>query len=96
MALSEYSFKIEFIPGENNNIADSMSRLCRDNMIDYPQEYSPKTIMAANIIDQFELTREQHHTIGKFYNSKVGQFDLESACQVVHRLLSLLSENEHA
>jgi hypothetical protein len=55
MALSEYSYKIEFIPGENNNIADSMSRLCRNNMIDYPQEYSPETIMAANIIEKFKL-----------------------------------------
>jgi RNase H-like domain found in reverse transcriptase len=66
MALSEYSDKIEFIPGEINNIADSMSGLCRNNMIDYPQEYSPETIMAANIIEKFKLTREQHHTIGKF------------------------------
>jgi hypothetical protein len=27
MALSEFSFKIEFIPGVNNDIAESMSRL---------------------------------------------------------------------
>jgi hypothetical protein len=53
MALSEYSYKIEFIPGESNNIADSMSRICCNNMIDYPQEYSPETIMAANIIEKF-------------------------------------------
>jgi hypothetical protein len=52
MTLSEYSHKIEFIPGENNNIADSMSRLCRNKMIDYPQEYSPETIMAANVIEK--------------------------------------------
>jgi transposase InsO family protein len=54
-----------------------MSRLCRDNMIDYPQEYSPETIMAANILEKFKLTREQNHTIGKFHNSKVGHFGLE-------------------
>jgi hypothetical protein len=35
MALSVFSFKIEFIPGVNNDIADSMSRLCRNNMIDF-------------------------------------------------------------
>ena len=32
MALSEYSFKIEFIAGVDNGIADSMSRLCRNGM----------------------------------------------------------------
>jgi RNase H-like domain found in reverse transcriptase len=31
MALSEYSFNIEFISGEANEVADSMSRLCRNN-----------------------------------------------------------------
>ena len=36
MALSELTFNIEFISGEDNGIADSMSRLCRNNMIDNP------------------------------------------------------------
>ena len=40
MALSEFTFNIEFISGEDNSIADSMSRLCRYNMIDNPREYS--------------------------------------------------------
>ena len=77
MALSEFSFKIEFIPGVNNNIADSMSRFCRNNMIDFPQEYNPETIMAANVIEKFKLTREQYITIGKLHNSEVGHFGLE-------------------
>jgi transposase InsO family protein len=54
-----------------------MSRFCRSNMIDYPQKYSPEIIMAANIIEKFKLSREQHHTIGKFHNSEVGHFGLE-------------------
>jgi hypothetical protein len=33
MALSEFSFKVEFIAGVDNGIADSMSRLCRNNMV---------------------------------------------------------------
>ena len=53
MASSEYSFKIEFIPGVNNDIADSMSRLCRNNMVDFPQEYTPDAIMSANTIEKF-------------------------------------------
>jgi RNase H-like domain found in reverse transcriptase/Integrase core domain len=77
MALSEFSFKIEFIPGVNNNIADSMSRLCRNNMVDFPEEYTPETIMSASMIEKFKLTRFQHVTISKFHNLQVGHFDLE-------------------
>ena len=44
MALSEFSFTLEYIPGVDNNIADSLSRLCRNNMIDSPKEYSPEYI----------------------------------------------------
>ena len=43
MALSEFTFKLEFIAGLNNNIADATSRLCRNNMIDHPKEYSIRT-----------------------------------------------------
>ena len=40
MALSEFSFTLELIPGVEIDIADAMSRLCRNNMVDSPQEYS--------------------------------------------------------
>ena len=33
MALSEFTFNIEFISGDDNGIADSMSRLCRNNIV---------------------------------------------------------------
>ena len=33
IALSESSYSLEFIPGVDNDIADSLSRLCRYNMI---------------------------------------------------------------
>ena len=46
MALSEFTFNIEFISGEDNGIADSMSRLCRNNMIDNPREYSEEYIIS--------------------------------------------------
>jgi RNase H-like domain found in reverse transcriptase len=56
-ALSEYSFNLEFISGEANEVADSMSRLCRNNMTDSPREYSDKVILSANIIEKFTLVR---------------------------------------
>ena len=34
MALSEFSFTLEFIPGVDNDIADSLSRLCRNIEMD--------------------------------------------------------------
>ena len=40
MALSEFSFKVKFIAGKENEIADSMSPLCRNNMVDFSNEYS--------------------------------------------------------
>ena len=56
MALSEFSFTLEFIPGIENDIADAMSRLCRNNMVDSPQEYSEEHILSA-ILHQSNQTK---------------------------------------
>ena len=63
VALSEYTYKIEFIEGVDNDIADSMSRLCRNNMIDSPKEYSANMILAAAIIPKIQLTDIQCYII---------------------------------
>ena len=47
MALSEFRFTLEFIPGVDNNIADAMSRLCRNNLVDEPKEYTEEQILSA-------------------------------------------------
>ena len=77
MALSEYSYEIEFISGVDNGIADSMSRLCRNNMTDSPSEYNKSDILSANIIEKFTLTDYQYKTISALHNSQVGHFGLE-------------------
>ena len=77
MALSEFTLNIEFISGEDNGIADSMSRLCRDNMIDNPREYSEEYIISAPIIEKFKLTPNQQRVIASEHNSFVGHFGLE-------------------
>jgi hypothetical protein len=79
MALSEYSFNLEFISGEANEVADSMSRLCRNNMTDSPREYSDKVVLSANIIEKFTLTQVQYKTIASvhMHNSNVGHFVLD-------------------
>ena len=77
MALSEYSFDLEYIKGESNNVADTMSRLCYNNMKNSPTEYSEPEIFHASIIDKFSLTDYQYKTIASLHNSHVGHFGLE-------------------
>ena len=77
MALSEYSYNIEFISGIENGIADSMSRLCRNTMSDSPVEYSSEEILSANIIEKFKLSRYQYQSIAELHNSKVGHFGVD-------------------
>ena len=77
MALSEFSLKIEFIAGVDNGIADSMSRLCRNGMLDHPEEYSHTDAIAASIIPKIKLTDIQYSKIAFVHNSKVGHFGLD-------------------
>ena len=75
MALSEFSFTLEFIPGVENDIAEAMSRLCRNNMVDSPQEYSEEHILSA-ISASTKPNESQIAKIGTMHNSKVGHFGL--------------------
>ena len=69
-------YKIEFIKGVNNDIADSMSRLCHNNMIDSPREYSANMILAATIIPKIQLTDIQFKSIASVHNSMVDHYGL--------------------
>ena len=77
MALSEFTFNIEFISGDDNGIADSISCLCRDNMIDCPREYSEEYIISAFIIEKFKLTPNQQRVIASVHTLFVGHFGLD-------------------
>ena len=79
MALQEFDFTIEFVAGVDNNIADAMSRLRRNNMSDSPLEYSPDVVYTATIreksdMEKSKITKEQYRKIGLMHNSKVGHF----------------------
>ena len=54
-----------------------MSRLCRNNMIDNPREYSEEYIISASIIEKFKLTPNQQRVIASVHNTFVGHFGLE-------------------
>ena len=75
MAFSEFTFNIEFISGEGNG--NSISRLCRNNMIDNPREYSEEYIISASITEKFKLTPNQQRVITIVHNSFIGHFGLE-------------------
>ena len=77
MALSEFSFSLEFIPGVDNDIADSLSRLCRNHMIDSPKEYSPEYILSALHIESYKPSPSQYTKIGMMHNTVVGHYGLE-------------------
>ena len=76
MALSKFSFTLEFIPGVKNDIADAMSRLCQNNMVDSPQEYFEEHILSA-ISASTKPNESQIAQIGKLHISKVDHFGLE-------------------
>ena len=68
MALSEFSFKLSFIRGFDNNIADAMSRLCRNKTIDSPNEYSHSRILSV-IWRSFKPDGILYSKIGMLHNS---------------------------
>ena len=78
MALSEFSFTIEFIAGKDNGIADSM--------LDFPKEYSPDDILCASIITKFKLSSDEYKVISSVHNSSCGHFGPE---RTLKRLKSL-------
>ena len=76
MALSEFSFTLEFIPGVDNDIADSLSRLYRNNIIDSPKEYLPEYLSALHI-ESYKPSSSQYSKIGMLHNTVVGHYVLE-------------------
>ena len=78
MALSEFSFTLEFIPGVDKDIADSLSRLCHNNMIDSPKEYSQEYILSALHIESYKPSESLSIAkIGMLHNTVVGHYGLE-------------------
>ena len=77
MAFSQFSFTLEFKPGVDYDTVDSLSRICRNNMIDSPKEYLPEYIQSSLFIESNIPNSIQYSKIGMLHNSKVGHFGLE-------------------
>lgn len=72
MALSEFDFSISHIAGSENIVADSMSRLCENNMLETPSTVAPEINISASVIENFTVTDENRSAISSHHNSKVG------------------------
>ena len=68
IALSEFNFPLEFVPGIDNNIADAMPILCRNNMIDSPTKFSEDHVLSS-ISETPKSDKQQYVKIGKMYKS---------------------------
>jgi transposase InsO family protein len=76
MAIQELDFTKEFTLGVNNPIADSMSRLCPNLMIEEPEIYDDIDILCA-ITEKFILNSNEYQIISSVHNSLVGHSGLE-------------------
>ena len=83
IALSELDFSLGFIAGTKNIVADSMSRLCENHMLETPSGVASlknisASIISASIIEKFEIPQEKHDIIASHHNAMVGHMGVQS------------------
>lgn len=79
LKIQNYSFDIEYIPGEDNVIADAFSRL-----ISFKENYVVSNLTEEehlNILEEFKLDTETYTKISAVHNSKCGHFGVERTVQ---------------
>jgi transposase InsO family protein len=76
IALQEFDFDIEHVPGKDNFVADSFSRLCVNNQ---PVKNAPEQTLAVleHEIFPHKLTDEVHLRISRAHNAEVGHFGVD-------------------
>jgi transposase InsO family protein len=72
MALSEFDFSLGFIAGSDNIIADSMSRLCENNLLETPSQLAPEITISALVMEEFTLSDYHRSLIESTHNSIAG------------------------
>ena len=76
MAIQEFDYTREFTLGVNNPIADTMSRLCPNLMIQEPDLYDETDILCA-FTEKVILNSSEYQVISPVHNSLVGHSGLE-------------------
>lgn len=82
IALQEFDFDIQHVPGKDNFVADSFSRLCANNT---PIKTTPTHSLAVleHEIFPHRLTDEVHRRISQTHNSEVGHFGVDKTISLL-------------
>ena len=95
--LMEYNFDIEHVPGVNNQVADSFSRLLLlKSKKKKLRDYSCLTVPVAHVLavlaipengklSPFKIPQKFHEIIGKCHNSSVGHFGVDLTIKKIHQ-----------
>ena len=77
LAIQEYNCSVEYIKGEDNVVADAMSRLC---VLD--EEVNDEVEVLA-LLEEVRLTREEYKALSQVHNSQVGHWGVENTLKRV-------------
>ena len=77
MALQELDFTLEFLPGVKNTIADSLSRLCFNNMSNLPREFTRDDLILSAIMPHFTIPQDKYRIISGVHSSLAGHHGVE-------------------
>ena len=79
IALQEFDFDIEHVPGKDNIVADSFSRLVANNQPVQAEPHQSLAVLEHEIFPH-RLTDEVHQRISQAYNSEVRHFGVDKTC----------------
>jgi len=86
LAIQEYDFDIEHIPGKTNLVADSLSRFCQfPDVTEEKEEYIQDYVNG--ILDEFNIPRDLFKIISKCHNSLIGHHGVERTYKKVTEYL---------
>ena len=85
-AIQHYDFDIEYIPGEDNIMADGFSRLIatKEEHVNALDQFE-----ILNLLDEFKLDTNTYKRISAVHNSKIGHFGVE------HTFAKLRAQNHN-
>jgi hypothetical protein len=86
IALQEFDFDIEHVPGKDNFVADAFSRLCLNNAAPSAPEVEHVSAITDLTVFPFRIPDEFYQKISAVHNSEVGHFGVD-------KTISLLSES---
>ena len=84
IALQEFDYSLEYVPGPQNATADAMSRLCVNRLTTTTSPPSTTTVSA--IIPDREISEEHYVIIESCHNAECGHSGVERTVKRIHAL----------